>query len=86
MRRQLEKRCIMLSLVLKKLNEEKAIYEFHPNANAEHGMIELDRKTNIAIVTEHLQGGEWHAVHALNKLEEYGSLNSFPKTETLYWY
>lgn len=76
----------MLSLVLKKLNEEKAIYEFHPNANAEHGMIELDRKTNVATVKELPQGGEWHAVHALNKLEEYGSLNSFPETETLYWY
>ena len=33
-----------------------------------------------------LQGSEWPTVHALNKLEEYGSLNSFPKEETLYWY
>ena len=52
----------MLSLILIKLNEEKAIYEFRPNAS------------------------EWHTVHALNKLEEYGRLNSFPKTETIYWY
>lgn len=76
----------MLSLVLKKLNEEKAIYDFHPNASAEHGTIELDRKSNTAIVKELLQGSEWHTVHALNKLEEYGRLNSFPKTETIYWY
>lgn len=60
----------MLSLILKKLNEEKAIYEFHPNANAEYGMVELDRKSNVATVKEHLQGGEWYTVHALNKLEE----------------
>ena len=76
----------MLSLILKKLNEEKAIYDFHPNANAEHGTVELDRKNNVAIVKKHLAGSEWHVVHALNKLEEYGSLNSFPKEETLYWY
>jgi len=76
----------MLSLILKKLNEEKAIYDFHPNANAEYGTVELDRKNNVAIVKKHLAGSEWHVVHALNKLEEYGSLNSFPKTETLYWY
>lgn len=76
----------MLSLILIKLNEEKAIYEFRPNASAEHGMIELDRKTNVAIVKEPLQGSEWRTVHALNKLEEYGRLNSFPKTETIYWY
>lgn len=76
----------MLSLILIKLNEEKAIYEFHPNASAEYGIIELDRKSNVAIVKEPLQGSEWHTVHALNKLEEYGSLNSFPKEETLYWY
>lgn len=84
----LKRDIIMLSLILKKLNEEKAIYEFHPNAdaNAEYGMVELDRKSNVATVKEHLQGGEWYTVHALNKLEEYGSLNSFPKEETLYWY
>lgn len=76
----------MLSLILIKLNEEKAIYEFHPNASAEYGIIELDRKSNVAIVKESLQGSEWHTVHALNKLEEYGRLNSFPKTETIYWY
>ena len=76
----------MLSLILIKLNEEKAIYEFHPNDSAGYGIIELDRKSNVAIVKEPLQGSEWHAVHALNKLEEYGSLNSFPKEETLYWY
>ena len=74
----------MLSLILIKLNEEKAIYEFHPNASAEYGIIELDRKSNVAIVKEPLQGSELHTVHALNKLEEYGSLNSFPKEETLY--
>ena len=84
MRRQLEKRCIMLSLVLKKLNEEKAIYEFHPNANAEHGMIELDRKTNVATVTEHLPGEDWYAVHALNHWEESGRLHSFPYTDSVY--
>lgn len=76
----------MLSLILIKLNEEKAIYEFHPNASTEYGIIELDRKSNTAIVKEPLQGSEWHAVHALNKLEEYGRLNLFPKTETIYWY
>lgn len=76
----------MLSLMLKKLNEGKAIYEFHPNANAEYGIVELDRKSNVATVKEQPQGGEWYTVHALNKLEEYGSLNSFPETETLYWY
>ena len=71
----------MLSFILIKLNEEKAIYEFHPNASAEYGIIELDRKSNVAIVKEPLQGSEWHTVHALNKLEEYGSLKSFPKEE-----
>lgn len=76
----------MLSLVLKQLNEERVIYEFHPNASTEYGLIELDRKSNVAIVKELLQGSEWHTVHALNKLEEYGRLNSFPKTETIYWY
>lgn len=86
MQRLLEKRCIMLSLTLKKLSEEKAIYEFHPNANAEYGIIELDRKSNVATVKEQPQGVEWYTVHALNKLEEYGSLNLFPKEETLYWY
>lgn len=86
MQKLLEKRCIMLALILKKLNEEKAEYEFHPNANAEYGVIELDRKSNVAIVKSPLQGSEWHTVHALNKLEEYGNLNSFPKTETIYWY
>ena len=76
----------MLSLVLKQLNEERVIYELHPNASTEYGLIELDRKSNVAIVKEPLQGSEWHTVHALNKLEEYGRLNSFPKTETIYWY
>ena len=76
----------MLSLISIKLNEEKAIYEFHPNASAGYGIIELDCKSNVAIVKEPLQGSEWHTVQALNKLEEYGSLNSFPKEETLYWY
>ena len=45
----------MLSLILIKLNEEKAIYEFRPNASAEYGIIELDRKSNVAIVKEPLQ-------------------------------
>lgn len=40
----------MLSLILIKLNEEKAEYEFYPNANAEYGVIELDRKSNLAVV------------------------------------
>ena len=48
----------MLSLILIKLNEEKAIYEFHPNASAEYGIIELARKSNVAIVKEPLQGSE----------------------------
>ena len=86
MRRLLEKRCIMLSLKLKKINEEKAIYEFYPNADAAFGTVELDRKSNVATIKEQIRGGEWYAVHALNKLEEYGSLNSFPEVETLYWY
>ncbi len=76
----------MLSLILIKLNEEKAEYEFYPNANAEYGVIELDRKSNVAVVKSPLQGSEWHTVHALNKLEEYGALNLFPKTDTIYWY
>lgn len=76
----------MLSLILIKLNEEKAIYEFHPNASAEYGIIELDRKSNVAIVKESLQGSEWHTVHALNKLEEYGVSNLFPNTDVIYWY
>ena len=76
----------MLSLVLKQLNEEKAIYEFYPNTDVAYGIVELDRKSNVAIVKEPLQGHEWHTVHALNKLEEYGALNLFPKTDTLYWY
>ena len=76
----------MLSLVLKQLNEERVIYEFHPNADIVYGIVELDRKSNVATVKEPLQGSEWHTVHALNKLEEYGRLNSFPKTETIYWY
>ena len=76
----------MLSLILIKLNEEKAIYEFRPNASAEYGIIELDRKSNVAIVKEPLQGSEWHTVHALNKLEEYGASNLFPNTDVIYWY
>ena len=76
----------MLSLVLKQLNEEMAIYEFHPNAHVAYGIVELDRKSNVATVKESLQGHEWHTVHALNKLEEYGSLNLFPKRDTIYWY
>lgn len=76
----------MLSLVLKQLNEERAIYEFHPNADVAYGIVELDRKSNVAIVKEELKGSEWHTVHALNKLEEYGTLNLFPKTDTIYWY
>ena len=40
----------MLSLVLKQLNEEKAIYEFHPNADVAYGIVELDRKSKVAIV------------------------------------
>lgn len=76
----------MLSLILIKLSEEKAIYEFHPNADVAYGIVELDRKSNVAIVKEQLQGSEWHTVHALNKLEEYGTLNLFPKTDTIYWY
>lgn len=76
----------MLSLILIKLNEEKAIYEFHPNASVEYGIIELDRKSNMAIVKEPLQGSEWHTVHALNKLEEYGASNLFPNKDIIYWY
>lgn len=76
----------MLSLVLKQLNEERVIYEFHPNADIVYGIVELDRKSNVATVKEPLQGSEWYAAHALNKLEEYGNLNSFPKIETIYWY
>lgn len=76
----------MLSLILIKLNEEKAIYEFHPNASAEYGIIELDRKSNVAIVKEPLQGSEWYTVHALNKLEEYGASNLFPNKDIIYWY
>lgn len=76
----------MLSLILIKLNEEKAEYEFYPNANAEYGIIELDRKSNIAIVKSPLQGSEWYTVHALNKLEEYGASSLFPKTDIIYWY
>nr|DAJ46096.1 MAG TPA: hypothetical protein [Caudoviricetes sp.] len=71
---------------LKELQEEKAIYEFHPNASAEYGIIELDRKSNVAIVKEPLQGSEWHTVHALNKLEEYGASNLFPNNDIIYWY
>ena len=76
----------MLSLILIKLNEEKAIYEFHPNDSAGYGIIELDRKSNVAIVKEPLQGSEWHTVHALNKLEEYGASNLFPNNDIIYWY
>ena len=76
----------MLSLVLKQLNEEKAIYEFYPNADVVYGIVELDRKSNVATVKEHLPSSEWYTVHALNKLEEYGALNLFPKTDTIYWY
>ena len=76
----------MLSLISIKLNEEKAIYEFHPNASAGYGIIELDRKSNVAIVKEPLQGSEWHTVHALNKLEEYGASNLFPNNDIIYWY
>ena len=76
----------MLSLILIKLSEEKVIYEFHPNAHVAYGIVELDRKSNVATVKEPLQGHEWHTVHALNRLEEYGSLNLFPKTDTIYWY
>ena len=76
----------MLSFVLKQLNEEMAIYEFHPNAHVAYGIVELDRKSNVATVKEQLEGSEWHTVHALNKLEEYGALNLFPKMDTLYWY
>jgi hypothetical protein len=46
----------MLSLVLKQLNEEMAIYEFHPNAHVAYGIVELDRKSNVATVKEPLQG------------------------------
>ena len=76
----------MLSIILIKLNEEKAKNEFHPNASAEYGIIELDRKSNVAIVKEPLQCSEWHTVHALNKLEEYGASNLFPNNDIIYWY
>lgn len=76
----------MLSLVLKQLNEEKAIYEFYPNADVAYGIVELDRKSNVATVKEHLPSSEWYTVHALNKLEEYGALNLFPQKDTIYWY
>ena len=76
----------MLSFVLKQLNEEKAIYEFYPNDDVAYGIVELDHKSNVATVKEHLQGSEWYTEHALNKLEEYGGLNLFPKTDTIYWY
>lgn len=76
----------MLSLVLKQLNEERVIYEFHPNADIVYGIVELDRKSNVATVKEPLQGSEWHTVHALNKLEEYGASNLFPNKDIIYWY
>ena len=76
----------MLSLILIKLSEEKVIYEFHPNAHVAYGIVELDRKSNVATVKEPLQGHEWHTVHALNKLEEYGASNLFPNKDVIYWY
>ena len=76
----------MLSLILIKLSEEKVIYEFHPNADVAYGIVELDRKSNVATVKEKLKGNAWHTVNALTKLEEYGSLNLFTKTDTISWY
>ena len=76
----------MISLKRIHLNNEVVSYEFHPNAGDDFGIVELNRKNNIAIITKEIENSNWFAIHALNRLEEYSKYNAFPITDRVIWY
>lgn len=77
----------MVTIRLKELNDERAVYTYTPENDKVEGVVAYDRKKKERSIVEAADGySNTYAFHALRRIAEYAQAGDFKKRDIVAWY